>query len=159
MVKKGQIREDFFYRVSVLPIQLPPLRDKREDIPLLIEHFLKMYVKSKKIPAIPGKIMESLYNHDWPGNVRELQSVIQRYLAVGNFDFLDPNGKEEMKRPIMNIYRPSDVPELREAVERFEKDFIVSVLNHNQWHRGKAATALGIDPKTLYTKMKKIGLS
>jgi PAS domain S-box-containing protein len=159
MVTQGLIREDFFYRISVLPIQLPPLKDKKEDIPLLIEHFLKMYVKGKKIPAIPGKIMEILYNHDWPGNVRELQSVIQRYLAVGNFDFLTFNGKEEMKPLVVDAYRPSNVPDLREAVERFEKDFILSVLNHNQWHRGKAANALGIDPKTLYTKMKKIGLS
>lgn len=159
MVPKGLIREDFFYRISVIPIQLPPLRERKEDIPLLIEHFLKMYVKGKKVPAIPAKITEILYNHDWPGNVRELQSVIQRYLAVGNFDFLSFNEKEEQKTPDVAGYSLPDVPDLRVAVERFEKDFILSVLNHNQWHRGKAATAMGIDPKTLYTKMKKIGLS
>jgi PAS domain S-box-containing protein len=159
MVPKGLIREDFFYRISVIPIQLPPLRDRKEDIPLLIEHFLNLYVKGKKIPAIPAKIAEILYGHDWPGNVRELQSVIQRYLAVGNFDFLNFNEKEEPKRSEKDVFRMPDVPDLRGAVERFEKDFIRSVLNHNQWHRGKAASALGIDPKTLYSKMKKIGLS
>jgi PAS domain S-box-containing protein len=159
MVPKGLIREDFFYRISVIPVQLPPLRDRKEDIPLLIEHFLNLYVKGKKIPAIPAKIAEVLYGHDWPGNVRELQSVIQRYLAVGNFDFLNFNEKEEPKRSETDVFRMPDVPDLRGAIERFEKDFIRSVLNHNQWHRGKAASALGIDPKTLYVKMKKIGLS
>jgi PAS domain S-box-containing protein len=159
MVPKGLIREDFFYRISVIPIQLPPLRDRKEDIPLLIEHFLNMYVKGKKIPTIPARIAEVLYGHDWPGNVRELQSVIQRYLAVGNFDFLNFNEKEEPKRSEKDVFRMPDVPDLRGAVERFERDFIRSVLNHNQWHRGKAASALGIDPKTLYSKMKKIGLS
>ena len=160
MVPKGLIREDFFYRISVIPIQLPPLRDRKEDIPLLIEHFLNLYVKGKKMPTIPAKITEILYSHDWPGNVRELQSVIQRYLAVGNFDFLNFNEKiEEQKGSEMDVYRMPDVPDLRGAIERFEKGFILTALNHNQWHRGKAANALGIDPKTLYIKMKKIGLS
>lgn len=159
MVPKGLIREDFFYRISVLPVQLPPLRDRKEDIPLLIEHFLNLYVKGKKIPAIPAKIAEVLFNHDWPGNVRELQSVIQRYLAVGNFDFLNFNEKEEQKGAETETYCLPEIPDLRVATEHFEKDFILSALNHNQWHRGKAANALGIDPKTLYIKMKKIGLS
>jgi len=159
MVPKGLIREDFFYRISVIPIQLPPLRDRKEDIPLLIEHFLNLYVKGKKIPIIPAKIAEVLNGHDWPGNVRELQSVIQRYLAVGNFDFLNFNEKEEQKGSEMEVYRLPDAPDLRGAIERFEKGFILTALNHNQWHRGKAANALGIDPKTLYIKMKKIGLS
>lgn len=158
MVSQGLIREDFYYRISVIPIQLPPLRDRKEDIPLLIEHFLKVYVKGKKMPTISGKIMEVLYNRDWPGNVRELQNVIQRYLAVGNFDFLTLNDREEPKGVEMDDYSVTDVSGLREAIEHFEKDFILSVLNNNQWHRGKAASALGIDPKTLYTKMKKIRL-
>jgi transcriptional regulator with PAS, ATPase and Fis domain len=158
MVSKGLIREDFYYRISVIPIVLPTLRDKKEDIPLLIEHFLQLYSKQGKIPTIPGKIVEVLYNYDWPGNVRELQSVIQRYLAVGNFDFLrlgdKTNSLEGAEAEV-----DKKVTQLRVAKADFEKRYILTALKQNRWHRAKVAAELGIDPKTLYTKMKKIGLS
>jgi transcriptional regulator with PAS, ATPase and Fis domain len=159
MVEKGLIREDFYYRISVIPIHLPPLRERKDDIPLLIEHFLETYSKGKKMPAIPGKIMETLLIHDWPGNVRELQSVIQRYLAVGNFDFLSVEEKAE--RLDNGIYPDveNEVVDLRSATEVFERRYILNALKQNRWHRGKAAAALRIDPKTLYLKMKKIGLT
>jgi PAS domain S-box-containing protein len=157
MVSKGLIREDFYYRISVIPIVLPPLREKKEDIPLLIEHFMRLYSKGNKVPIIPGRIMEILYNHNWPGNVRELQSVLQRYLAVGNFDFLSMNDKSKKMETQINDEIGDDVVNLRSAMEVFEKRFILNALNQNQWHRGKVAAMLGIDPKTLYIKMKKSG--
>ena len=157
MVSKGHVREDFYYRISVIPIVLPPLREKKEDIPLLIEHFMRLYSKGKKVPIIPGRIMEVLFNYNWPGNVRELQSVIQRYLAMGNFDFLTMNGKSEKVEVGIDEDPGDGVRDLRSAMEIFEKRFILNALNQNRWHRGKVASALGIDPKTLYTKMKKIG--
>jgi PAS domain S-box-containing protein len=160
MVGSGQIRQDFYYRISILPIVLPPLREKKEDIPLLVEHFLRLYFKGKKIPSIPAKVMDMFYKHDWPGNVRELQGVIQRYLAVGNFHFLSPrnqglkNWEEEEPLP----EEPMPVGEIREAVEDFERRFIKNALNQCRWHRGKTAGLLGVDPKTLYKKMQKLGL-
>lgn len=157
MVSKGQVREDFYYRISVIPIVLPPLREKKEDIPLLIEHFMGLYSKGKKVSIIPGRIMEILYNHNWPGNVRELQSVLQRYLAVGNFDFLTMNDKSKKMETQINEEIGDDVVNLRSAMEAFEKRFILNALNQNQWRRGKVAAMLGIDPKTLYTRMKKSG--
>ncbi len=157
MVSKGQVREDFYYRISVIPIVLPTLRERKEDIPLLIEHFMRLYNKGKKAPIIPGRIVEILYNYNWPGNVRELQSVLQRYLAVGNFDFLTMNDKSKKVEAEINEQIGDDVVNLRSAMEVFEKRFILNALNHNQWHRGKVASALGIDPKTLYIKMKKSG--
>jgi len=157
MVSKGQVREDFYYRISVIPIVLPPLREKKEDIPLLIEHFMRLYSKGKKVPIIPGRIMETLYNHNWPGNVRELQSVLQRYLAVGNFDFLTNNDKSKKMETQIDEEIGDDVVNLRSAMEVFEKRFILNALNQNQWRRAKVASMLGIDPKTLYTKMKKSG--
>ncbi len=159
MVGKGHVREDFYYRISVIPIVLPALREKKEDIPLLIEHFLRLYCKGKKLPVIPGRILEVLYNYNWPGNVRELQSVIQRYLAVGNFDFLAIDGKSEKTELVIDEDPGVGARDLRSAVEIFEKRFILNVLNQNRWQRGKVADALGIDPKTLYMKMKKAGLS
>ena len=159
MVTKGLIRDDFYYRISVIPVLLPPLRERKEDIPLLIEHFLQLYTKGKKVPTIPGKIMEVLFSHNWPGNVRELQSVIQRYLAVGNFDFLTFNGKiEQTERAKETDFLP-EAADLRSALQSFEKQLILNALNVHQWHRGRVATMLGIDPKTLYMKMKKTGLS
>jgi PAS domain S-box-containing protein len=160
MVGSGEIRQDFYYRISILPVVLPPLREKKEDIPLLVEHFLRLYFKGKKIPSIPSKVMDMFYRHSWPGNVRELQGVIQRYLAVGNFHFLSPknlglkNWEEEEPLP----EEPMHVGELREAVESFEKRFIKNALNQCRWHRGKTADMLGVDPKTLYIKMQKLGL-
>lgn len=159
MVRKGLVREDFYYRISIIPITLPPLREKKEDIPLLIEHFLKLYGREKKMRTFPGKIVEVLYRHDWPGNVRELQSVVQRYLAVGNFDFLDVDRKSPESGRVIKEDSGSGVTDLREATQNFEKRLILMALNQNQWHRGKVAAALNIDPKTLYTKMKKVGLS
>jgi transcriptional regulator with PAS, ATPase and Fis domain len=159
MVSKGQVREDFYYRISVIPIVLPPLKDKKEDIPLLIEHFMRLYSKGRKVPIIPGRIMEVLCNHNWPGNVRELQSVLQRYLAVGNFDFLTMNNKSKKMETQINEEIGDDVMNFRSAINAFEKRFILNALNQNQWHRGKVAAMLGIDPKTLYIKMKKIGLN
>jgi transcriptional regulator with PAS, ATPase and Fis domain len=158
MVNKGLIREDFYYRISVIPIVLPPLRDKKEDIPLLVEHFLRLFDKGKKARTIPGKVMEALHKYDWPGNVRELQSVIQRYLAVGNFDFFDMDGRTNKFDSAIDQDAKNEVISLQRARENFEKQYILIALNQNRWHRGKVAAALGIDPKTLYTKMKKIGL-
>ena len=158
LVSKGQVREDFYYRISVIPISLPPLREKKEDIALLVDYFLQGYAKGKKVPNISGKIMESLYNYDWPGNVRELQSVIQRYLAVGNFEFMRQKDAA-LKTEDMGTYLPAGDSDLKSAVRDFEKQYILSLLKRNRWHRGKVADALGIDPKTLYTKMKNCGIS
>jgi transcriptional regulator with PAS, ATPase and Fis domain len=160
MVGSGQIRQDFYYRISILPIMLPPLREKKEDIPLLVEHFLRLYFKGKKVPSIPAKVMDMFYKHDWPGNVRELQGVIQRYLAVGNFDFLSPRnmGLKNWEEEEATQEESMPVGELREAVEVFERRFIKNALNQCRWHRGKTAGLLGVDPKTLYMKMQKLGL-
>jgi len=159
MVNNGLVREDFYYRISVFPISLPSLREKKEDIPLLIEHFLHLYCKDREVPTIEGRIMEILYNYNWPGNIRELQSVIQRYLAIGNFDFLrvDSSVDKIMGETDQNYGKA--VTDLRSGMKAFEKRLILKALNKYRWHRGKAAAVLGIDAKTLYTKMKKTGLS
>ncbi|MBN2126664.1 MAG: sigma 54-interacting transcriptional regulator [Deltaproteobacteria bacterium] len=158
LVDAGRVREDFYYRISVIPILLPTLREKKEDIPLLIDHFLRLYGREKGVPAIPGKISEVLYSYDWPGNVRELQSVVQRFLAVGNWDFLTMGGKLRRPGDKVDLDPAKRVTDLRKAKETFERRCILEALQQNRWHKGKAAAALRIDPKTLYIKMKKIGL-
>jgi len=159
-MKKGLIREDFYYRIRVMPIELPPLKDRKEDVPLLIEHFLDMFGrKDKKTPTIPGKMTDLLKNYPWPGNIRELQSVIRRYLAVGNLDFLHAEAESDQDVPEADQESLPEPVGLQEKLDRFEKDVILEALNQNVWHRGKAATALKIGQRTLYTKMKKLGLT
>lgn len=159
-LRKGLIREDFFYRIHVITIHLPPLRDRREDIPRLVEHFLKSYGNGKKLSAIPGKVMESLRNYEWPGNVRELQNVLQRYLTVNRLDFLD--APESDPRYGNNNAVEEAGPEnldLRNVMENSQKEVIVTALDQTLWHKGRAAAILGIDRKTLFRKMKVFGLN
>ncbi|MBA4369334.1 MAG: hypothetical protein C0403_17045, partial [Desulfobacterium sp.] len=90
-IKEGNMREDFFYRIHIIPIHLPPLRERKDDIPLLVEHFLKIYSHEKGLKQLSGQVMEELMQYDYPGNVRELQNIIQRYLAVKTIDFIYRN--------------------------------------------------------------------
>ena len=159
MVEAGLMREDFYYRISVIPINLPPLRERKEDLPLLIEHFLQSHSTDKKPPAIPGKIMDVMNNYDWPGNVRELLSVIRRYLVLGDISLLEIGGKADKLDPGSGDGSIGPVGDLDETLKKQEKRFILNALNQHRWHKGKTAAALKIDPKTLYTKMKKFGIS
>ena len=85
LVKRGVMREDFFYRIHILPIYLPPLRERKDDLPLLIDYFLQLHDKNH--PPLPGNIVEALLNYDWPGNIRELQNVLHRYMTLKRLDF------------------------------------------------------------------------
>ena len=88
LVKKGKMREDFFYRIYILPITLPPLRERKEDIPLLIDHLLEQYAENQEKPHIPIEVREALENYNWPGNVRELQNMLHSYITLGKLDFM-----------------------------------------------------------------------
>lgn len=155
MVKTGKIREDFFFRIDVVPIDLPPLRMRREDIPLLIDHFLRDITKSENPPVLPGPVLEALYKYDYPGNVRELQNILQRYLAIKKLDFVGFFEEEQGLRPYPNACE--GMP-LQESVTEYEKSIIEKCLAFHQWNRSRAAKALGINRKTLYSKMKAHGL-
>ncbi|MFC1857428.1 PAS domain S-box protein [Thermodesulfobacteriota bacterium] len=155
MSASGLIRDDFYYRISVILITLPPLRERREDIPLFVSHFLNQFGKGKKID-LPGKVMEAIYNHAWPGNVRELQSAIQRFLTVGRFDI--KGLRADLDIPAAGETAEAKMTSLSQAVENFEKQYIKKVLVTHDWNRGKTAAVLRVDPKTLYRRMKKIGL-
>ncbi len=158
-IAKGLFREDFFYRIHILPIQLPPLRERKEDLPLLIDHFLKLYGGKQALPPLTAKMLERLRQHDWPGNVRELQNVIIRFcsLQVLELGAGPPSASMAMGVPTLR-YRMEEVKDLKSLVAGYEKQVIQQTLEKHLWHRGKAAKQLGLDRKTLFAKMKRYGI-
>jgi two-component system response regulator HydG len=152
-VAEGVFREDFFYRINVIHIRIPPLRKRKEDIPLLVDHFLKKYshITTKFVDRITSEAMTLLTAYDWPGNVRELENAIERAvvlskyrtLAVEDFSFLRPQPK-----------RVSGPQTLREM----EKDHILDVLVGQDWNITHAAKILGINRVTLHKKIKRYDL-
>jgi transcriptional regulator with PAS, ATPase and Fis domain len=157
-VRKGLIREDFFYRIHVIPIHLPPLQERREDIPLLVDHFVEKLGKGKNLPPLTPRIMEALRAHDWPGNVRELQNTVFRYLTLKKLDFAgtvrwSDAGTQDRPQP------EAVAGNLEVLLENYEKRVIMTMLERHHWQREATADALGIHRKTLFTKMKKYGLT
>jgi transcriptional regulator with PAS, ATPase and Fis domain len=160
-VNDGKMRKDFFYRVQIIPIDLPPLRKRKEDISLLIQHFLrKKGQEEKKVPEFTASIMDTLKNYDWPGNVRELQNVLHRFITLKRIDF----GRGKIKNPkeaSVELINNDDVNEdgLRQNMDSYEKNLILATLERNRWNRTKSATMLKINRKTLFKKIKLHGLA
>mgnify|MGYP005843412057 CR=1 FL=1 len=148
-VAAGRMREDFFYRIQVIQIQLPPLRDRKQDIPLLAEHFLRKMKTPAGISKIPGQVMDILMEYDWPGNVRELRNVLQRYVTLGHLEFFSP-GPESTGTPF-----PSGM-NLREAVQDLETSLIKKALNQAGGNRTQAAKLLGISRRALFRKLEAV---
>jgi DNA-binding NtrC family response regulator len=157
-IARKTFREDLYYRLNVVPIHIPPLRERKEDIPPLVNHFLQKYNKKRKIPVtnVEPEAMNLLNSYDWPGNVRELENAIERALILEDEDTLLPRcfpwigGQKQAKAMLSNstIY----------SLEEMEKQHIQRVLDETNGHRGQAATLLGIDRKTLYAKVRKYQL-
>jgi PAS domain S-box-containing protein len=158
LVQKRVMREDFFFRIHILPIYLPPLRERKEDMILLIDHFMRPLQRDRENRSLPGKILDALVDYDWPGNVRELQNVLQRYVTVGRLDFASEwrSGMTGMEiAPPSNAVQGEHLPAM---VERFEKQAILKCLKRHGWNRSRAAVMLGIPRRTLYDKLRKYGM-
>jgi PAS domain S-box-containing protein len=154
-IKNGEMREDFFYRIHIIPINLPPLRERKEDIPLLVEHFLRIYSHESELRQLPGKVMKALMNYEYPGNVRELQNVIQRYLAVKSIDFLYENNSIPTSPEIVAIKKvEADGMNLQDSIDSLEKELISKALLKHGKNKSRAAEDLGISRKTLSRKLK-----
>jgi len=153
-VQEGRFRKDLFYRLNVFPIVIPPLRERPEDIPLMVWAFVKEFQKKmgKKIENISKKAMQSLQSYSWPGNVRELRNVIEHAMIVSSDKTL------VVHAPKVASSETPDVPNL----EDMERRHIVSVLERNGWRvggKGGAAEVLGLKRSTLYSRMKKLGIN
>jgi len=157
MVEEKRFREDLYYRLNVVPIHIPPLRERKEDIPLLADYFLEKYcLKNKKeIKEFSEEAMKVMMDYDWPGNIRELENVIERAVVITrdkiikSRDLPDSLQKERKEK----LVTPPNLP-----LWRVEKEHINRVLKENGWNIRRSAKILGIDRTTLYKKIEKYGL-
>ncbi len=155
LVQLGKFREDVFYRLNVVVINLPPLREREGDIPLLVGHFIQLYAKGKHYEVAP-ETMEALEAYPWPGNVRELEAAVQRAIALsGTANYLK---KENLLRPKVETQIRKDRRTLKEVVAEAEREHIRSVLALTGNHKGEAAAILGISRKNLWEKLKEYDL-
>ena len=161
-VAEGRFRQDLYYRINVINIELPPLRDRISDIPLLAQHFLDNMCResNKRMKGIDSQALAALQNYTWPGNVRQLQNIIERAVLLGKHDLIMP---EDLPNDIsggMPILDLADLvnKRLKEALTDPERQIILEVLELHDWNRNATAEALGINRTTLYKKMKKLGL-
>jgi PAS domain S-box-containing protein len=158
-IEKGLMREDFFYRIHILPINLPPLRKRREDIPLLVDHFINLFAKGKPTPPLSGRMHEALLNYSWPGNVRELQNVIYRYITLNQFDIITLTETEDSEfDETSKAFTNEKIISFKKATENFEKKLLTKALEASLWHREKTAASLKLPARTFYRKIKKYGL-
>lgn len=159
-VKEGRFREDLFYRINVISIHLPPLRERLGDIQLLAEHFLNVYAKqnNKSIVGFTDPAMHLLQQYPWPGNVRELENVIERAVVLARGRSLVPEDFPASIRNGKQNGSPQGILPLKKALETPERQLIEDALKRNNWHREKTAQALDINRTTLFLKMKKYGL-
>ena len=156
-VADGSFREDLFYRLNVIPVTLPPLRERKEDIPLLVEHFLdRLEAEMKKRVRITPEAMGALLAHDWPGNVRELRNVLERGAVVAQGDLVKPSDLGLLPAPARA--QGANAPGEPSSLEEVEKRHISEVLGHAAGNVSQAARLLGIDRVTLYNKIKKFQL-
>ena len=153
-VREGIFREDFYYRINVIRIEIPSLRERKDDIPLLVNHFLDKYSQetSRRVDRITDGAMCRLRAYDWPGNVRELENAIERAVVLSrsrtlrtvDFTFLQPPVFETMSSP---------------TLKELEKSYILQVLDDRQWNITRASEVLGINRATLHKKIKRFGIS
>jgi DNA-binding NtrC family response regulator len=158
-IAKKTFREDLYYRLNVVPIHIPPLRERKEDIPLLVHHLLKKFNKKRETPItqVEPETIKLLVGHEWPGNVRELENAIERALILEDGDTLLPrcfpwfveHKQAKAMASTGKVY----------SLEELEKQHIGRILRETKGHRGQTASLLGIDRKTLYQKIKKYRLN
>lgn len=155
LVKAGKFREDLYYRLNVFNILIPPLRERRDDIPLLVNFFIKKFscAMNKKIKNISKEAMDFLMNYQWPGNVRELENAIERAMVVGKSDSITVDDL-----PFHVSRNNLELPGDEKSLASIEKKYINRILNENDWNISKTAKILEIDRVTLYNKINKHNL-
>jgi DNA-binding NtrC family response regulator len=164
-VKKRDFREDLYYRINVVPIILPPLRERKEDIPLLIDHFIEIFSSenNKNVKGINPEALDMMVNYEWPGNVRELENLIERVIALTSNESIRA---DELPLPLANLSKTNGLKEsilsgqisFSKAEEEFEKEIILDALRKTNFIQSHAAEILGISRRILKYKMDKLGI-
>jgi two-component system response regulator AtoC len=161
-IKEGLFREDLYYRLNVIPIVLPDLKNRADDVPLLATHFLMKYGQEADPPidGISKEALRLLLEYDWPGNVRELENVIERAVILGHGPQITPEDLpahlHTHQTPVLHQSKTASTH--RPTLEALERDYIATVLRETHWHQLRAAHILGIDRRTLYRKIRTYGL-
>lgn len=166
LIKKGGFREDLYYRINVVPIILPPLRERREDIPLLVDHFIKKFnvENNKNVKGVQPEALELMMNYEWPGNVRELENLMERVIALTSNEYIQP---KELPFSLVNVSKTNGLKEsilsgqipFLKAEEEFEREVILDALKRSNNVQSHAAAILGISRRILKYKMDKLGIS
>jgi two-component system, NtrC family, nitrogen regulation response regulator NtrX len=164
-IRGGRFREDLYFRLNVIPIFVPPLRDRPDDIPRLADHFMAEFAREygKRMKTFEPDALAVIQQYAWPGNVRELRNVIERLMimvpgdsiAASNLSFLDPQALRRPDAPDA----PDDRLTLHEARDRFERDLILRTLAEQQGNMSRTAEVLGVERSNLYRKMKAFGIA
>ncbi|MCG8641369.1 MAG: sigma 54-interacting transcriptional regulator [Desulfobacterales bacterium] len=149
-VRQGKMREDFYYRINVVPLHMPPLRERQGDIPLLIDHFLKTD-SGRQGKDMPAPLRLKMESYSWPGNVREMKNVIDRYLTLGQLH-LEDMLSHATEPPALE---PPHTSDLSRAMDSYEQRLITAALEKCRWKKGETASLLGLSMRTLQRKLKK----
>lgn len=161
LVGNGKFREDLYYRINVIPILVPPLRERKEDIELLVNFFIEKFNKKndKKITGISDEVRKIFMEFNWPGNVRQLEHTVEVAVIMSRTEVINKwDLPETFKEKEMVVVKFGNSRSLKEGLEQPEKDLILATLEEFSWNRNKAAANLGINRTTLYNKMKKYGI-
>ncbi len=155
LVKDGTFREDLFYRINIIRISLPPLRDRKEDIPYLVDHFIGRLnqLHNKHIDGISPETLKILMSHDYPGNVRELENILEHTFVLCESGIILPRHLPDAIKPEAIVHVPPA------SVQDFEKELILSTLEQNQWNREMTAANMGMHKTTLYRKIRKLNIT
>jgi len=155
-VKDGRFREDLFYRLNVIEIHMPPLRDRRDDIPLLVKHYTGMFAQeaAKSIRDVDYEAMKAMMAYDWPGNIRELRNTLERATVLAEGDVITLHDLPDKFRTI--DVEGIATSSLRQAMDDFEREYIQRSLSESKGNKEETAERLGIDLATLYRKIKKL---
>ncbi|MCX7808853.1 MAG: sigma 54-interacting transcriptional regulator, partial [Deltaproteobacteria bacterium] len=169
-IEKGSFREDLYFRLNVIPIRTPPLRERPEDIPLLVAAFVQEFAKEHGIPPKPidPEVFDVLAERSWPGNVRELRNLVERMLILSDeritIDDIPELPEQELKRlrKLFPLPQPEHREQKRESLksyrERAEREYILSTLREVDWNISKAALLLGVERTNLHKKLKVLGI-
>ena len=158
LIAEGRFREDLYYRLNVIPIEVPPLRARREDIPLLVDHFLALFCaeNGKRPKRLSAEALAYFVGYDWPGNVRELRNMVERLVILGPGDVITPDDLPAPLRPRAEAPLATEARErtLKEARDNFERAYILAELRAHDWNMTRTAERLGIERSHLYRKVR-----